>query len=495
MARGFDLLDIACITLEGSLQASPSASPPACSGGSCQTITTNTTTAQHLQQQKRQKQKQTTSMPQQHQRSSSSSSGSSSNHLQEDTPEGGLLASGLGWFDKQREKRRREHLKLEAQKQLQKIGEAQRAAQVEREQQSLPDSIHPNRSLVDSSSVESDENEIFDTNYSEDSSGIIASNSSISIENSNSGSKQQQRQQQYYHHSSHSFGTSDVSKSGEGASGMLSLSDIDGICGEQETNQTKSTAKEQTGMEDTNNEDDDDVNDDIIGPVRVSRMEGDDESPYILSQTQMNEISKHVLPETIKYCRWRRLYGLGRDGDSFDGCLRIIGSSKRTLMVVRTTRGDIFGGYADAPWHSRHASATAKFYGSASSCLYSFSHSTKATKQTTNSPSRNNNNSNASSAMESESKSKSSPINVYRWTGKNRYIQVCDVSNKMLAFGGGGDKGAFGLCLQEDFQRGTTGHCDTFDNDPLCSGQHNNNTSKTFDIVDVEFWEFLTGVF
>merc|ERR1712238_533499 len=130
-------------------------------------------------------------------------------------------------------------------------------------------------------------------------------------------------------------------------------------------------------------------------------------------------------------------------------------------IKMKTTRGDIFGGYAGAPWHSRKDYATAKFYGSASSCLFSFSSPLSA----------------------SSSSSSPSPIDVYRWTGKYRYIQVCDVSPKMLAFGGGGDKGTFGLCLQEDFQRGTTGHCDTFDNEPLCE-------EGNFDVVDVEFWEF-----
>ena len=58
----------------------------------------------------------------------------------------------------------------------------------------------------------------------------------------------------------------------------------------------------------------------------------------------------------------------------------------------------------------------------------------------------------------------------------------------MMAFGGGGADGAFGLCVEEDFQTGSTGPCDTFDNEPLCD-------QETFEIVDVEFWEFLTGVF
>jgi len=433
MARGFSIQDIACITLEGSIQAE--VSPPS--------------------NQKKDKSK---------------------------------MLPGLNWFDKQKEKRRREHLKLEAEKQLKKIGEAQRAAHRESAGSVASTStknnnnsnnnnnnnnnsgvlalVNPNKSLADSSSCSSSEGI---------SSGVdfVANRSLQSTED---------RQQHYLTHSSNSFGNSEVSKSGEGASGMLSLSDIDGICADEAAIRNSMMVREESTKsshpniddddDDDDNDNDDESNDkidDTIGPVRVTKMDGDEASPYILTQTQMNEIAKHVLPETITYCRWRRLYSLGRDGDSFDGCLRIIGTSKRTLMVVRTTKGDVFGGYADAPWHSRHDSSTAKFYGSASSCLYSFS-STKTR--------------NSSSPL-------SSPINVYRWTGKNRYIQVCDVSNKMLAFGGGGDKGAFGLCLQEDFERGTTGHCETFDNDPLCSS----NERTFFDIVDVEFWEFLTGVF
>ena len=65
---------------------------------------------------------------------------------------------------------------------------------------------------------------------------------------------------------------------------------------------------------------------------------------------------------------------------------------------------------------------------------------------------------------------------------------MCDVTHKMLAFGGGGDDGAFGLCVEEDFQTGSTGPCDTFDNKPLCN-------QENFEIVDLEFFEFMTGQF
>ena len=198
---------------------------------------------------------------------------------------------------------------------------------------------------------------------------------------------------------------------------------------------------------------------------------------YILTPEQMQQIAIHVLPRTIAYCQWRRVYSLNRDGDSFDGFLRIVADAPRTLMVVRTTRGAVFGGYADSPWRAPNALGNARFYGSAQTCLFSVQEDTESQGTAKGGRSKSNNNTNNTHLL-----------NVYRWSGKNRYIQLCDISNKMLAFGGGGSDGAFGLCVQEDFQTGSTGPCDTFDNDPLCD-------QDTFRIVDVEFWEFLTGIF
>jgi hypothetical protein len=266
-----------------------------------------------------------------------------------------------------------------------------------------------------------------------------------------------------------------VSKSGEGASGQLDLADI-------------------LGESDSEEEEDEQQEEFPIPPVRVELLDGDSDNPFILTEDQMHAIASHVLPKTIAFCRWRRLYGLNRDGDSFDACLRIIGTAQRTLMVIRTTKGDIFGGYADAPWHANDKGGSAGFYGSAAACLFSFSSTYKKSKgknkKTCFKFHENNKSNNNNINTDDGETTLSSPsyINVYRWTGKNRYIQLCEVSSKKIAFGGGGDDGAFGVCVQEDFQRGSTGPCDTFDNDPLCE-------DGSFDIVDVEFWEYLTGVF
>jgi hypothetical protein len=220
-------------------------------------------------------------------------------------------------------------------------------------------------------------------------------------------------------HESSLIGEPKLSESGEGAIGKLDIVDFD-------------------------------EDDDFVPDVRLQQEVGSPRAT-ILNQEQMNQIANLVLPKTISFCRWKRLYDLGRDGDSFDGCLRMIHNTARTLMVIRTTRGAVFGGYADSAWNT-NSSGSARFYGGASACLFSLTPGTDKLK-------------------------------VYKWTGKNRYIQLCDVTHKMFAFGGGGQDGAFGLAVEEDFQRGSTGPCDTFDNEPLCQ-------QENFEIVDVEFWAF-----
>ena len=302
----------------------------------------------------------------------------------------GLMAVGLAWVQRQKERRRRNYLQNQAERQLRKIAEAE--------------NIHnprPPRSLA--------ENPTFQT-----------------ITHSGHPNSDQMPEEEGVEGPLKIGLSPKVSTSGEGASGRIDIFD------------------------------DDDESESWIPKVRVEEEAGVTTN-YILTPEQMQQIAIHVLPKTISFCRWRRLYGLGRDGDSFAACLRLIEQAPRTLMVVRTTRGAVFGGYADSPWRGPQEHAGSRFYGSAQACLFKVIPGTEKVK-------------------------------VFKWTGANRYIQLCDISSKMLAFGGGGDEGAFALCVQEDFQFGSTGRCDTFDNEPLCE-------EENFDILDLEFWEFLTGVF
>ena len=239
--------------------------------------------------------------------------------------------------------------------------------------------------------------------------------------------------------------------------------------------------------------------------------------PCILTAQQRQDIATTLLPRQIAGTSWIRLYSLQRDGDSFDTCLRLIAGADKTLMVVLTTRNDILGGYADTAWvgssavphhHHHHNHPTAAttssttaphhhvvYHGGPQSCLFRF--------DTTGDNDKHN-------------------IRVYRWTGINRYIQLIDVEHKRLAFGGSGHTSedevdrphnrnvsvddpttdnkqsssssssssswCFGLSVEQDFQLGSTGRCDTFHNEPLCA-------QETFGIVNVEIFGFLVRQF
>ncbi|CAB9521206.1 TLDc [Seminavis robusta] len=294
----------------------------------------------------------------------------------------------------------------------------------------------------------------------------------------------------------------------------------------------------------------------------------------ILTPLQMHQIARHVLPKGIAACQWKCIYSLARDGDSFDVCLHYARNDRKTLLVVRTTRGAVFGGYAGETW-TRNGEA--HYYGNNETCLFTFEEKKPDTlpptepevvlpedppKEATtceqggsngrhkdtadgNSPTREERENirplesdvkvtltptryerltrsgtfpvtkdgnlpvtRARSTIaaplspplvhrpkkslvdddEDSYEASLPPIRVYKYKGVNRYIQYCDANRKMLAFGGGGVEGSFGLCVQREFQLGSTGHCDTFDNEPLCE-------QESFKIVDVELWGFLTGQF
>jgi hypothetical protein len=181
--------------------------------------------------------------------------------------------------------------------------------------------------------------------------------------------------------------------------------------------------------------------------------------PFILSLEQMTKLSELALPASIAYSRWKRIYCLARDGDSFDQFLRKVEKQSHTLLVIRTTKGAVFGAYAESPWEP-HGPA---FYGSAQACLFSFHD-------------------------DDDDCNYDDDLRVFKWTGENRYLQICDSATAKIAFGGGGEEGAFGLCLEHDFRIGSTGPCDTFHNEPLCP-------QGNFEVVDVEVYGFLLGQF
>jgi hypothetical protein len=357
----------------------------------------------------------------------------------------GMMASGLAWVRRQREHKRRLYLQNQAQQQLQKIQQAQAAESQE--------AAADNRGLMDNTTFASlaksmtnsfgsggsvagaaadhDDNDQGHGVDNDDHSGAHGEGS-MALDSSKYFLKTDREFARSQGSGSHESKATMISKSGDGYTVRLSVSE---------------------------DPEEEDVS--FIPQVRVVEEPEEDLNPCILSPAAMQQIAVHVLPRGIAYCRWKRLYSLARDGDSFGACLRFVQGKARTLLVVRTSRNAIFGGFADKAWE-RQSHGGAMYFGGPQACLFA--------------------------VQPAEDVLDEDIVKYYKWTGANRYIQLCDVSNRMLAFGGGGEQGSFGLCIEKDFQRGSTGHCETFNNEPLCS-------QENFEIVDMEIFGFLVGQF
>lgn len=392
----------------------------------------------------------------------------------------GMMAQGLVWVRRQREHRQRLYLQNLAQQQLAKI---QKAVAAEKEEAAGNSS---SRGLLDNSTFASlarsmspafgsgsgvvgvgginlscgsgsftgsdDENEEHKGVVSADGSTIRPSSTATSTTISSKYSLKTDRQFARDHQQGSN--SSMISKSGDGYTVQLSVS-----------------------------EDEEEEEASWVPPVRVVSEPELERHPYILLADHMQQIAVHVLPRGIAYCQWQRLYSLARDGDSFEACLRVVRGASRTLLVVRTSRNAIFGGFAESPWEPQ-SSYGAVYFGGPNACLFKVD----TTRSGSVEQNVNDDTDSGSSGQEDNVKDCSDQVKHFKWSGANRYIQLCDVTHKMLAFGGGGQAGAFGLCVENDFKRGSTGHCATFDNEPLCD-------QEDFEIVDMEIFGFLVGQF
>ena len=229
-------------------------------------------------------------------------------------------------------------------------------------------------------------------------------------------------------------------------------------------------------------------------------------SPRILSLTQMQEINNH-LPHSVQLMTWERAYSVSRDGDLFITMLRKIECFRYTLLVIKTDRGEILGGFADAIWRDDARNSSAKYFGSGQSFLFHFTerkneissneeinkimtiieekeqdvevftekNSLSEEELTNQEVEENEAETNALENNVSNEKESSLELKVYNWTGSNVYSQLCDVSKGKLAMGGGG---SFGFTVGEWFTKGTTGPCATYGNPSLAN-------DDTFDV-----WEF-----
>ena len=214
-------------------------------------------------------------------------------------------------------------------------------------------------------------------------------------------------------------------------------------------------------------QDDDEENDSVTLPPVVTIKEEESSPEFLLSPVQMNALRETVLPAALHHRPWKRIYSLIRDGDSFVAFRKQLedwhGSQGHhsSILVVKTTTEELIGGYASIP-----IVPLASSLGSAAgSCLF---------RLNTN-----------------EEDDTENMVEVYGKSYTATKKIVFDATRRMIAFGGGdesdGNEG-FGLCLDDNFARGTTARCSAFQNEPLVSNQ-----DGIFDVLDVEVWGFVFG--
>jgi N-acetylglucosaminylphosphatidylinositol deacetylase len=221
-----------------------------------------------------------------------------------------------------------------------------------------------------------------------------------------------------------------------------------------------------------------DETEDTLLPVKT--IEEEMSSPqFLLSTAQMTALREAVLPIGLHHRPWKRIYSLSRDGDSFISFEKHIADwnaklrDHSTLLVVKTTKGEIIGGYADAIATSSPRPGTAR------SCLFRAENDGTFTVY---------------GKQNSVGSFEGSPERI-RSGGAEGYSKkiLLDSSRRIIAFGGGiGMKSGegFGLSLEDGFARGTTARCEAFCNEPLVEGN-----GGVFDVLDVEVWGFVFGQF
>ncbi|TMW56564.1 hypothetical protein Poli38472_006574 [Pythium oligandrum] len=164
----------------------------------------------------------------------------------------------------------------------------------------------------------------------------------------------------------------------------------------------------------------------------------------------------HAVPLTCQLCRWCLLYSTDMHGSSLHTLLMMTKNQSPTLIVVKDDQDNIFGGFGSDEWHR-----STQYFGNGETFLFTFSP--------------------RAGVPTAHSGTVGSHFVKYPWSRRNNYFMLC--SEESLVMGGGG---SFGLYLDSDLSRGTTGPCETFSSRPLVP-------SHEFNCVHVEVWGFTTS--
>lgn len=117
----------------------------------------------------------------------------------------------------------------------------------------------------------------------------------------------------------------------------------------------------------------------------------------ILTEEMLILLGSKVSP-LMRMKEWELIFGINKDGVSFRTFYSSVQKYNPTIILIKDTKGNVFGGLASEKWHP-----SGRFYGTGESFLFTF-------------------------------KNKGS-LSVYRWTGANDLILYSDYTRVIM--GGG----------------------------------------------------------
>jgi len=235
-------------------------------------------------------------------------------------------------------------------------------------------------------------------------------------------------------------------------------------------------------------------------PLTLGEMEQEVVSPDQVLDTITAEKLRFHLPRRYRdYASWELIYSLSDHGSSFITLYDKIVDKGPLIMVIKDTQDQVFGAYIPESVH-----VSTRFYGSGECFLWT----TKEDPTLSQSPSQSQSQSlfqpptqyQNTDSLSSPTCRRPNYFKVYEWTGLNELNVL--TSRDLIAFGGG-KKGHFGLCIDQDINSGTTARCDTFRNEPLTfSSKSTTLYSQTvptyyetpnisFECINLEFWKIV----
>lgn len=189
-----------------------------------------------------------------------------------------------------------------------------------------------------------------------------------------------------------------------------------------------------------------------------------------------SEDIRQLLPHLPSRCMGKDLpllFSSQRDGYSLATLYSRAKNTGPTLLVVLDESQSVFGGFASRDWSGHDYGTTA---------AHSVASYARGSVGYMPSPHRGRTSDSWFGSGDAFLFSLRPTFAVHRWTRSNNEFQLA--KENCLAFGGGG-YGKFGLWLDGNLEKGSTGPCETYGNPPLSQ-----TTGETFRVVRVELYGF-----